>query len=113
MAKHIRGSFLLVLIIAVLSSCKQKPEIAGKLYDHYKNKTYKDFDTAAYHAEFKKQLAILSPQLRYAQIISDYYHKQNFEPVFVNQFLVNGQIRTLVDYLSNANEHGLDTAAFH
>lgn len=103
----------LLFIIAVITGCKHKPPLAGKLYEHYQNKTYEDFDTAAYHAEFKKQFAVLKPQLRHADVIEKYYAAENFEPHFVSQDLVNGKIRTLVQYLSKAGEHGLDSAMFH
>ncbi|WP_448698047.1 L,D-transpeptidase family protein [Mucilaginibacter sp. AW1-3] len=108
-----RSFLFLLIIVAVISGCKHKPEIAGKLYERYQNKTYEDFDTAAYHAEFKKQFAALKPRLRHTDVIEKFYTEQNNEPHFVNQFLVNGQINTLVQYLSRANEHGLDTVMFH
>lgn len=109
-----KRSFLpLLMVFAFITGCKPKPEIAGKLSEHYQNKTYEDFDTAAYHAEFKKQFEALKPQLRHADVLEKYYTSQNNEPHFVNQYLVNGQIATLVSYLSRANEHGLDTAVFH
>jgi len=103
----------LMLSAVVIAGCKQKPEIAGKLSEHYQNKTYEDFDTAAYHAEFKKQFAALKPQLRHADVIEKYYTSEDYEPHFVDQSLTNGQIATLVSYLSRAGEHGLDTAMFH
>jgi murein L,D-transpeptidase YcbB/YkuD len=107
-----RSLLLFLTVVTLITGCKQKPPIAEKLFDRYQNKAYQDFDTAAYHAEFKKQLDSLKPQLHYAQAIDTFYKAQNYEPHFVNISLVNGQIATLVQYLKRAGEHGLDTAAF-
>lgn len=103
-------TFLVLLVFTI--GCKQPPPIANKFYEHYKNPIYKDFDTAAYNAEFKKQLSVSKPQLRYAELIAKYYNAHTIEPHFTDQFLLNGQLSTLVQYLNKANEHGLNASVF-
>ena len=108
-------SFLLCslsLFVLFNTGCKQKPKIANKFYEHYKNKAYQDFDTAAYFNEFKHQLSALDSQQRYSSVIQAYYSSHNYEPHFVNQFLFNSQLRTLIKYLRSAGEHGLNTDQF-
>src|SRR5476651_3521 len=105
----LRSVLLFTLLIALLLyGCKQKPEIATKLTEHYKNDVYKDFDTAAYHAVFKKQLELQKPQLHYADVIEKYYTNNNYEPHFTQEFLTDGQLRKLVQYLNKAKEHGIN-----
>lgn len=108
----IRSLFFLALVSLFIAGCKQKPEIAERFYKHYQNKVYKDFDTAAYYAEFKHQLSKLKPDGHYSVPIAIYYKSQNFEPHFVDRFLFNGQLRTLIKYLRNANEHGFDPGLY-
>jgi murein L,D-transpeptidase YcbB/YkuD len=114
MIKNIPKSVFLVLIVfvAVISSCKQKPVIALKLTEHYKNDVYQDYDSAAYHAEFKKQFALLKPDLHYADAIESYYTDNNFEPRLTQNFLTDGQLRKLVQYLNRAGEHGINPEIF-
>ena len=106
--------FLLLMALLLFTyGCKQKPEIAEKFYKHYQNKVYNDFDTAAYYAEFKNQLSLLKPDGHYSAPIVIYYKSKNFEPHFVSRFLFNGQLYTLIKYLNNAKEHGLNPDLFN
>jgi murein L,D-transpeptidase YcbB/YkuD len=115
MPKHFFRFLLFPILILVLFtlSCKRQPEIANKFYQHYQNKVYQDFDTTAYYSEFKHQLSVLKPQLRYGTTVANYYHDNDFEPHFVDQFLFNGQLRTLIKYLKGATEHGLNADIFN
>ncbi|RKR82492.1 L,D-transpeptidase-like protein [Mucilaginibacter gracilis] len=103
-------SFLILLLFTV--GCKHKPPIATKFYEHYQNKVYNDFDTTAYYTEFKHQLKQFKHSGQYAVPIATYYKGHHFEPHFVNQFLFNGQLRTLITNLNNAAQHGLNPALF-
>jgi murein L,D-transpeptidase YcbB/YkuD len=104
--------FILAFVVLFDAGCKQKPKIGNKFYEHYKNKAYLDFDTAAYYNEFKHQLFALNSHQRYSSAIQAYYSKHSYEPHFVNQFLFNGQLRTLIKYLRGATEHGLNADQF-
>ncbi|MBW4889926.1 L,D-transpeptidase family protein [Mucilaginibacter sp. HMF5004] len=114
MIKNIPKRVFLVLVVAfiVITGCKHKPVIATKLTEHYKNDVYKDYDTAAFHAEFIKQFDLLKPKLHYAGAIENYYTNNNFEPRLVQNFLTDGQLRKLVQYLNHANEHGINPEIF-
>jgi murein L,D-transpeptidase YcbB/YkuD len=115
MSRYQISGFINVCILVffvTLSSCKHKNQAATKYYEHYQNKVYQDFDTAAYNAEFKKQLAQLRPQLRYAAYIDSFYKREDFEPHFADKFVFNGGLKTLVSYLKKATEHGLNPAVF-
>lgn len=103
----------ILLVVLFFAACKQKPVIATKLTEQYKNEVYKDYDSAAYHAEFKKQLEQLKPQLHYADAIASYYAENDNEPHFTQNFLTNGQLRKMVQYLNKAGEHGLNPDMFH
>ncbi|WP_040628390.1 L,D-transpeptidase scaffold domain-containing protein [Mucilaginibacter paludis] len=96
-----------------ITACKQQPQIATKFYKHYQNKVYNEFDTAAYYTEFSRQLALLKPRLRYSATLNNYYKSRHFELHFVDQFLFNGQLRTLIKYLNDAPGHGLNAAVFN
>ena len=114
MIKNIPKSVFLYLIVLMVAicSCKQKPVIATKLTEHYKNDVYQDYDSAAFHAEFKKQFELLKANLHYADAIESYYADNNFEPRLVQNFLTDGQLRKFVQYLNRAKEHGINPEIF-
>lgn len=102
-----------IILVVFVTACKRQPKIATKFYEHYKNKVYQEFDTTAYYAEFSRQLAVLKPRLRYSSSLNHYYKSNHFELHFVDQFLFNGQLRTLIKYLNHTPEHGLNAAVFN
>ena len=107
--------YLVLSLILLLSSCswfKTTPEIGGILSEHFKDKRYKDFDTASYNAVFKHHLDSLKDQLNNSKIITAYYADNARNTSFITRFYTNGQLDTLKKYLQKSAEHGFNPAVF-
>lgn len=111
-----KKSLLLVFLFALLlSSCKwfkDTPEVGLVLSKHFKNKLYKDFDTAAYNVLFIKCLDSTGSKFSNPKVTKAFYKSNNFEPVLVTRFFADGQLDSLVAYLSRSPEHGFNPKSF-
>lgn len=109
---------VLVLILPLclfLSSCnwfKTTPEIGVILSEHFKNKLYKDFDTAAYHVVFNRHLDSLQSKLSNPKVISNFYAANERKNLLVTRFYSNGELDTLKSYLENSKVHGFNPEIF-
>lgn len=106
--------FILPLCLFI-SSCnwfKTTPEVGILLAEHFKNKIYKDFDTAAYHVVFNRQLDSMQSKLSNPKVISTYYADNEHKNSFVMRFYVNGGLDSLKTYLEKSDLHGFNPEIF-
>jgi len=106
---------LILFITTLITSCKwfrDTPEVGLVLSKHFKNKLFKDFDTADYHAVFLKYLDSGEMKLTNPKVLKAYYKANNLEPRFVTSFFVNGGLDTLKNYIGRSGEHGFSSGLF-
>lgn len=98
----------------IVSCSKGRHEDFGRdLAKAFKSKKYKDFDTTAYNEVFKQQYKQLKPKLHDPIWISKIYKEEDKGLTLLGNFLVNGKLDTLHQYLLNARFHGLNPDYFH
>jgi len=108
--------FLIIPLVLSVSACnwfKSPPEIGKILAEHFNNKIYKDFDTAAYDSVFVKTMGDLSQNFINPKTIKAFYEHNNDEPRLVTKFYVNGELDSLTNYLKNSTAHGLNPKLFN
>jgi murein L,D-transpeptidase YcbB/YkuD len=106
---------LILVCIALLSSCKwfkDTPEVGLVLSKHFKNKLYKDFDTAVFNVVFQRHLDSLGKKFSNPKVLAAYYQKNNLEPRLVTRFFANGGLDTLLAYVTLSGEHGFNPKSF-
>jgi murein L,D-transpeptidase YcbB/YkuD len=114
-AKGIKIHSLLLLMTALfaLQACKKSDsEIGQVFFKETKNKVFKEVEHEAFIAVFKKTLEEKQTSLRNPKFITSFYESNHFEPVLVARHLPEDELKTLIDYLSKANSHGLDPQLF-
>ncbi len=109
---------LLILFVVtsfmVVSCSKGRHEEFGRdLAKAFKSKKYKDFDTAAYNQVFLTEYKKLKPKLHDPIWISKIYKEEDKGLTLLGDFLVNGKLDTLHQYLLNSKFHGLNPDYFH
>lgn len=110
-----KKNILFVLLCLFLSACgwfSSKPEIAIVLAEHFDNKLYKQFDTAAYHPIFDRKLAEMKKQLANPKVISAFYKDRAHTTTLVTKFYVNGELDSLKDYISRSRLDGFNPETF-
>ena len=107
--------YLILPFILFLSSCnwfKTTPEVGVVLAEHFKDKLYKDFDTAAYNVIFNRHLDSLKDELNNVSILRSFYADDNKKAAFVTQFYANGGLDTLKNFISRSKSHGFNPKVF-
>lgn len=108
-----RSVLLLLTTLFALQGCKKsESEIGQVFFKETKNKVFKQVEDEAFTAVFKKTLEEKKASLRNPKFITAFYKGNNFEPVLVTRHLPGDQLKTMVDYLSQATNHGLDPQLF-
>ena len=101
--------------LLLLSSCnwfKETPEIGLVLADHFKDKLYKNFDTAAYNVVFQKHLDSLAPKFSNPKTLKSFYEAKELQPVLVTQFYAAGGLTDLLEYIGKSSNHGYNPKLF-
>ncbi|WP_432714551.1 L,D-transpeptidase family protein [Pedobacter sp.] len=91
---------------------KETPETGLLLEKHFKDKLYKKFDTAAYDLVFLQHLDSLSKDLSNPKTLRSFYEAQALRPSFINDHYVNGDLDTLISYISRSREHAFKPEYF-
>lgn len=107
--------FLICLCSLLFAGCgwfKETPEIGLVLAKRFNNKLYNAFDTATYHQVFLKQLDAAQAQLDNPNTLRQFYRQHQLNPEFVTHHYVNGDLDTLISYLSRSQEHGFSPELF-
>ncbi|MEJ7558798.1 MAG: L,D-transpeptidase family protein [Pedobacter sp.] len=108
--------FALTAIILSLSSCKwfvETPEIGLLLEKRFKNKLYKDFDTAVYNQVFLNHFDSVSKELPNSSRLKSFYKINNQNPDWVTRFYFDGELDSLQHYISNSRVHGYNPEIFN
>lgn len=112
---NLRKLLLFTLFSIVLTACnwfKEKPEIAKVLSSHFNNKLYNKFDTAAYKPVFKEALAKHINASLNPKVIEAYYQSNEYLPLLVTKFYVNGGLDSLKRYVLSSYEDGFNPEIF-
>lgn len=98
----------MIMVMLLVCSCKiRHPSVASA-----KAQSERTPITAALHPEdfntaFRKILKNKSDTL-----ISNYYKKRTYKPVFITRFLADRQLQVFLSYLMNSGQHGLEPEQF-
>jgi murein L,D-transpeptidase YcbB/YkuD len=109
-------AYLLLLIgtIGFLQSCKNKSrsDISKVVYGVTQNKAFKDLNSDTFAVVLKKTLVAKRSALNNPLLITSFYEHNGYEPVLVLQHLAKGELKVIPEFLSRANQHGLDPQMF-
>jgi murein L,D-transpeptidase YcbB/YkuD len=111
-----KALFFLTIIAILSSSCnwiKNTPEIGLLLEKRFKNKIFKDFDTAEYNLVFIQHFDSISKALPNVKILSAFYRSNNQNPDWVTRFYFDGQLDSLSNYLTKSRSHGYNPQIFN
>lgn len=104
---------LLLFAISALQACKKSRSDIGQLFfKETKNKVFKKVESDAFVAVFKQTLEEKRSILKNPKLISAFYENNDFEPVLMIQHLPKEELKTMANYLAQANTHGLDPQLF-
>ena len=111
--KQIILLFIASSFLIVSCSKSRHEEFGRKLSKIYKSKQYKNFVAADYDVVFKQELEKLKPELHDPKWIDKIYQQDDNGLILLDEFLVDGKIDSLHQYLLNAKFHGLSSSYFH
>ena len=105
---------LLFLATFTFQGCKKpaRSDMGAQLFKKTNNKVFKDVTPDGFAPVFEDVLNQEKSKLNNANTISAYYHKNGFDPIFVMEHFPNDDVKTLLTYYNNANNHGLDPKIF-
>ncbi len=110
-----RTLYLLLLFGLLFQACnkiKEIPETGLVLAEHFNNKLYKEFDTAAYFQVFNRQFDAVSKKLSNPNTIRSFYQQHGLNAEFVTHHYVNGDLDSLISYISRSSQHGFNPEYF-
>ncbi|MEJ5996211.1 L,D-transpeptidase family protein [Pedobacter sp. Du54] len=110
-----KKTLLFLLVCVFFSSCewfKPKPEIGVVLATHFKNKLYKEFDTAVYKIIFLNKLKDLKSRLSNPKVTAAHYAVNEYKPELIIKFYSNGGLDSLKRYIERSKADGFDPKAF-
>ncbi|WP_165784633.1 L,D-transpeptidase family protein [Solitalea longa] len=107
------ASFLVLLLI--LSGCGKKPSATGVyLAELFKDKKYKEFDTAAFNVAVKKEVKQQQLKLFNSKVLKRFLNEKNAnDTVWLISLMQRRHIDTLEKYLSQSYRHGIDPQLFN
>lgn len=96
-----------------LQACKKsRSDMGAELYKATKNKVFKDVTPEGFAEVFKTTLSSEKAKLTQSTFITNYYETNDYDPILVMDQVLKGKVDFTTDYLSKANEHGLDPKIF-
>ncbi|MGY3052292.1 murein L,D-transpeptidase YcbB/YkuD [Pedobacter sp. UYEF25] len=111
--KNLIRSLLIIAVFIVSCNWFKKPPLIGKvLAEHFKNKLYTKFDSVIYDSIFVRKRDSLAMQFSNPKILEAFYKKNDYNPVFVTKFFINGQLDSLQRYLDDSDIHGINPKIF-
>lgn len=111
-----KKNLLFVVLSVLFASCnwvKEKPEVAIVLGDHFKNKLFDKFDTAAYKPIFMARLALKDTISINPKTIAAFYERNEYLPLLTTRFYANGALDSLKSYLGRSKEEGFNAEIFN
>jgi murein L,D-transpeptidase YcbB/YkuD len=99
--------------IALLLSCSVKrPLVNAEVPEFQRNPFQLKLQQNDLAQELKKMLKKMSGDFAYPELLYKFYEDREFRLVLVPRFLPRDQLVVLLDYIGNAEKHGLDSAVF-
>ncbi len=112
-SRYTKIIFLSFFVLLIVDGCKKQPsEMAKTLFKRYQNKVFMELDPEEFSAAFQQTLIEKKALMTNPKLISAFYQKHNFAPVFVMQHLPKEEIQVAETYYARAGEHGLDAKMF-
>jgi murein L,D-transpeptidase YcbB/YkuD len=112
---HLKNKIALFILVLGLSSCNwfaEKPLIATKLSEHFKNDLYESFDTAAYKPVFLQLLAEHEKKMLNPKVIKAFYEHNEYLPILVTKFFEDGQLDSLSAKIAASKADGFNPSIF-
>jgi hypothetical protein len=105
--------FLFCALALTIQGCKKsRSDLGATLYKKTKNKVFKDATPEGLAEVFKKVLADDRGKITNPNLISAFYEKNDYDPVFVMDHIFNGDVDLTANYFEKAGQHGLDPKMF-
>lgn len=102
-----------VCLFFACSQHKNHPKYADILEETYSNKLFASFDSVAFDSVFKVNYQKVIAHNQFKDDIEKFYVQHHFEPVLVQQWVVNGQVNELLDSIQTIEKHGFSEQSFH
>lgn len=104
---------LAITIITTMQSCKKSRSDLGKaLFTETGNKVFKNVEADAFAEKFKTILQEQKSTLSNPKVITAFYEKNGYEPVFILDHVKEKGLAVLPEYFAKASEHGLNPELF-
>ncbi|MFD0766852.1 L,D-transpeptidase family protein [Mucilaginibacter lutimaris] len=97
-----------------IQSCKKKSrsDMGAELYKKTKNKVFREATPEGLAEVFKQVLATNKGKMDNPKLITAFYEKNDYDPIFVMDHIFNGDVDITANYFEKASQHGLDPKMF-
>ncbi|MEH6304129.1 L,D-transpeptidase family protein [Olivibacter sp. CPCC 100613] len=113
MRKTLPQQLACIFLITLLAACTRSGSpIGDMLFKQTKNKVYKEVNADSLHAYFEHYLTTSAATFKNPKYLNRFYTKADFEPVLISKFYADSSLFRLIDYLRNADEHGLSAKSY-
>ncbi|MEB0264112.1 L,D-transpeptidase family protein, partial [Mucilaginibacter sp. 10I4] len=105
---------LLFMLALTVQSCKKKSrsDLGAALFKKTQNKVFKDATPEGLTEVFKQVLETNKGKMDNPKLITAFYEKNDYDPVFVMDHIFNGDVDITANYFEKASQHGLDPKMF-
>ncbi|MCO5936447.1 L,D-transpeptidase family protein [Mucilaginibacter sp. RB4R14] len=105
---------LLFVLALTFQSCKKKSrsDLGAALFKKTQNKVFKDATPEGLAEVFKQVLETNKGKMDNPKLITAFYEKNDYDPVFVMDHIFNGDVDITANYFEKASQHGLDPKMF-
>ncbi|GGH06596.1 L,D-transpeptidase family protein [Mucilaginibacter phyllosphaerae] len=105
---------LFCVLTLTFQSCKKKSrsDLGAELFKKTQNKIFKDATPEGLAEVFKQVLETNKAKMDNPKLITAFYEKNDYDPVFVMDHIFNGDVDITASYFEKAGQHGLDPRMF-
>lgn len=105
--------FSALLLVTFFLSCKKSHSDIGQvIFKETRNRVFKDIETDVFVEKFKSAFERDKKRFKNPKFLASVYEANDFEPVILMKNLPEEKLKKAVAKISNAGEHGLDSALF-
>jgi len=106
-------ALLFFCLFIAFDSCKKKrSEMGSFLFKHTHNPAFKDIDEDEFADVFKRVLKVNKSKLGHPQFIAQHYAGDGYYPVFVMNYMWNGDMNAMLKDYREAYKHGINPKFF-
>lgn len=105
--------FIFFAVFLLQTACKNEQTINRLLFKTSKNNIYKEIDEQILASVLEKTIEEQAKNLTNPKFLKEFYKENNFQPVLLNQYLPDDQLKELYKHLINVDKHGLPPAMFN